>query len=32
MGKIRLDKFLSEQKIATRSQIKVLLKKQNVCK
>ena len=31
MGKIRLDKFLSEQKIATRSQIKVLLKKQNVC-
>lgn len=30
-GKNQLDKFLSEQKIATRSQIKVLLKKQNVC-
>lgn len=30
MAKIRLDKFLSELEIATRSQIKVMLKKQNV--
>lgn len=28
---IRLDKYLSEQKIATRSKLKIILKKQNVC-